>query len=62
MAVSDAPAGGATPAEMELISVTSRSAGCAALDPDEPSAHALLRAADVGLFVAKRQGSNRFAT
>ena len=35
------------------------SAGCAALDVTEPTAHALLRAADVGLFMAKRQGRNR---
>lgn len=35
------------------------SAGCAALDPAEPTKEALLRAADVGLFMAKRGGRNR---
>lgn len=35
------------------------SAGCAALDDSEPTREALLRAADVGLFMAKRTGRNR---
>jgi diguanylate cyclase (GGDEF)-like protein len=35
------------------------SAGCAALNDDEPSREALLRAADVGLFMAKRAGRNQ---
>jgi diguanylate cyclase (GGDEF)-like protein/PAS domain S-box-containing protein len=35
------------------------SAGVAQLDPTEPTAEALLRAADVGLFLAKRGGRNR---
>jgi diguanylate cyclase (GGDEF)-like protein/PAS domain S-box-containing protein len=35
------------------------SAGCAVLDPGEPTAQALLRTADVGLFMAKRAGRNR---
>jgi diguanylate cyclase (GGDEF)-like protein/PAS domain S-box-containing protein len=35
------------------------SAGVALLDPAEPTADALLRAADVGLFLAKRGGRNR---
>jgi diguanylate cyclase (GGDEF)-like protein len=35
------------------------SAGCATLDPVEPTKEALLRAADVGLFMAKRGGRNQ---
>jgi diguanylate cyclase (GGDEF)-like protein len=35
------------------------SAGVALLDPVEPTVDALLRAADVGLFLAKRGGRNR---
>jgi diguanylate cyclase (GGDEF)-like protein len=35
------------------------SAGCAALDPVEPTREALLRTADVGLYMAKRAGRNR---
>ena len=35
------------------------SVGCAALDDQEPTREALLRAADVGLFMAKRAGRNR---
>jgi diguanylate cyclase (GGDEF)-like protein len=35
------------------------SAGVAVIDPSEPTADALLRAADVGLFLAKRGGRNR---
>ena len=35
------------------------SAGCAALDDTEPTLEALLRAADVGLFMAKRAGRNK---
>lgn len=35
------------------------SAGCAALDDTEPALEALLRAADAGLFMAKRAGRNR---
>jgi diguanylate cyclase (GGDEF)-like protein/PAS domain S-box-containing protein len=35
------------------------SAGCAALDDAEPTREALLRAADVGLFMAKRAGRNQ---
>jgi diguanylate cyclase (GGDEF)-like protein len=35
------------------------SAGCAALDDTEPTREALLRAADVGLFMAKRAGRNK---
>lgn len=35
------------------------SAGCTVLDPSEPTAEALLRTADVGLFMAKRAGRNR---
>ncbi len=35
------------------------SAGCAVLDPREPTAQALLRTADVGLFMAKRAGRNK---
>lgn len=35
------------------------SAGCAALDDAEPTREALLRAADVGLFMAKRAGRNK---
>ena len=35
------------------------SAGCAVLDPGQPTTEALLRAADVGLFMAKRAGRNR---
>jgi diguanylate cyclase (GGDEF)-like protein/PAS domain S-box-containing protein len=34
------------------------SAGCAALDPHDATREALLRAADVGLFMAKRAGRN----
>jgi diguanylate cyclase (GGDEF)-like protein len=34
------------------------SAGCAALDEADPTREALLRAADVGLFMAKRAGRN----
>ncbi len=35
------------------------SAGCAALDDAEPTREALMRAADVGLFMAKRAGRNQ---
>jgi diguanylate cyclase (GGDEF)-like protein len=35
------------------------SVGCAALDDQDPTREALLRAADVGLFMAKRAGRNR---
>jgi diguanylate cyclase (GGDEF)-like protein len=35
------------------------SAGVAALDQSDPTTSALLRAADVGLFMAKRAGRNR---
>jgi diguanylate cyclase (GGDEF)-like protein len=35
------------------------SAGCAALDPLEPTREALIRTADVGLYLAKRAGRNR---
>ena len=35
------------------------SAGCAALDPQDPTREALLRTADVGLYMAKRAGRNR---
>lgn len=35
------------------------SAGCATLDPAAPTRDALLRAADVGLFMAKRGGRNQ---
>ncbi len=35
------------------------SAGCAALDPRAPTKEALLRSADVGLFMAKRAGRNQ---
>ena len=35
------------------------SAGCAALDDADPTREALLRAADVGLFMAKRAGRNK---
>jgi diguanylate cyclase (GGDEF)-like protein len=35
------------------------SAGCATLDPNEPTKDQLLRAADVGLFMAKRAGRNQ---
>jgi diguanylate cyclase (GGDEF)-like protein len=35
------------------------SAGCTLLDPAEPNREALLRTADVGLFMAKRAGRNR---
>jgi diguanylate cyclase (GGDEF)-like protein len=35
------------------------SAGCAALDPLDPTREALLRTADVGLYLAKRAGRNR---
>ncbi len=35
------------------------SAGCAELDPREPTREALLQAADVGLSMAKRSGRNR---
>ncbi len=35
------------------------SAGCAALDPAQPTKEALLRAADVALFTAKRSGRNQ---
>ncbi|MGC8633318.1 MAG: diguanylate cyclase [Candidatus Limnocylindrales bacterium] len=35
------------------------SAGCAVLNPAEPTAEALIRAADEGLFMAKRAGRNR---
>jgi len=35
------------------------SAGCAALDDENPTREALLRTADVALFMAKRAGRNR---
>ena len=35
------------------------SAGCAALDEDDPSRETLLRTADVALFMAKRAGRDR---
>ncbi|HXR26931.1 MAG TPA: diguanylate cyclase, partial [Candidatus Baltobacteraceae bacterium] len=35
------------------------SAGCAVLDPSDPTGTGLLRAADIGLFMAKRAGRNR---
>ena len=35
------------------------SAGCAAIDPDDPTLEAIIRAADVGLFMAKRAGRNQ---
>lgn len=35
------------------------SAGCAALDPLDPTREALIRTADVGLYLAKRGGRNR---
>jgi diguanylate cyclase (GGDEF)-like protein/PAS domain S-box-containing protein len=35
------------------------SAGCGVLDPGEPTKEALLRVADVGLFMAKRAGRNQ---
>jgi PleD family two-component response regulator len=35
------------------------SAGCATLDPVEPTKEALLRTADVGLSMAKRGGRNQ---
>ena len=35
------------------------SAGCSALDPLDPTREALLRTADVGLYMAKRAGRNR---
>ena len=35
------------------------SAGVSVIDPTEPSAESLLKAADVGLFMAKRAGRNR---
>jgi len=35
------------------------SAGCAALDDGDPTRESLLRAADVGLFMAKRAGRNK---
>jgi len=35
------------------------SAGCATLDPEKPTAEALVQTADVGLFMAKRAGRNR---
>ena len=35
------------------------SAGCAVLDPQKPTGEALLRTADVGLFMAKRAGRNQ---
>jgi diguanylate cyclase (GGDEF)-like protein len=35
------------------------SAGCAALTDDAPTAEALIRATDVGLFMAKRAGRNQ---
>jgi diguanylate cyclase (GGDEF)-like protein len=35
------------------------SAGCAALDDADPTREALLRVADVGLFMAKRAGRNK---
>jgi diguanylate cyclase (GGDEF)-like protein/PAS domain S-box-containing protein len=35
------------------------SAGCAALSDEEPTADALIRASDVGLFMAKRAGRNQ---
>lgn len=35
------------------------SAGCAELEPDQPSREALLRAADVALFLAKRAGRDQ---
>jgi diguanylate cyclase (GGDEF)-like protein/PAS domain S-box-containing protein len=38
------------------------SAGCAGLDSHDPTREALLRAADVGLFMAKRAGRNTVVT
>lgn len=35
------------------------SAGCAAIDPDDPTKEALIGRADVGLFMAKRAGRNQ---
>jgi diguanylate cyclase (GGDEF)-like protein len=35
------------------------SAGCAELDPAEPTRESLLRTADVALFMAKRSGRDR---
>lgn len=35
------------------------SAGCAELDPDDPTRESLLRIADVALFMAKRAGRDR---
>ncbi len=45
-------------ADGNLLSCTV-SAGCAALEGDDPSAETLLRTADVGLFMAKRAGRDR---
>jgi diguanylate cyclase (GGDEF)-like protein len=38
------------------------SAGCACIDEAEPTREALVRAADVGLFIAKRAGRNQVAS
>ena len=35
------------------------SAGCSEVDPNDPTREALLRAADIGLFMAKRNGRNQ---
>ena len=45
------------PDEGELHATVS--AGCATLDDAEPTREALLRATDVGLFMAKRAGRNQ---
>ena len=47
------------PAGEELHATVS--AGCATVDDAEPTREALIRAADVGLFVAKRAGRNQVA-
>jgi PleD family two-component response regulator len=45
------------PAGEELHATVS--AGCAVVDDAEPTREALIRAADVGLFMAKRAGRNQ---
>lgn len=47
------------PAGEELHATVS--AGCAVVDDAEPTREALIRAADVGLFMAKRAGRNGVA-